>query len=215
MISAVDLHFLDPDKRSVHARGNSTPEISRDVEGEIIDSLLSILYKSFDPAEKRPIARFGYAAQELQYTAWLVSEYWHQLVPEMQSPRVRLAWRRTAIHVAAGLQELSMRAAFADERFGDELSSKLSTELTAFVTGNYGDLLVGEPEELTAKPRARRILRMTGSLLAAVMPILALLVAPAVLHIRLDEKLSATLTTAVGFQNPVVPDDLRFHAAGS
>ncbi|GIF00076.1 hypothetical protein [Paractinoplanes rishiriensis] len=173
-------------------------KLAANLDGEIVESILGILHKTYiEPsADRRAVARFDYAARELQYLARIIDQRWRQLLPKGSGTGAGSRWHSTVNQVAGGLRDLSMRAAFANERLEAELSSKLAADLSAFVSGNYGNLLVGEPENMSVRPRLRRLLGAAGSLAAAVLPLVALLLLPELLGITLDDKLFGTLLTA-------------------
>ncbi len=164
----------------------------RDPEAEIIETLL-LVAERLPPSEPPD---FRYVAENLSYVAQIVDTAWRQLVPVVQTPAVQTRWRATLAGAAAGLRDLSSLAAFPDTATAGRLEKSLAVELTAFVTGHYGDLLVGVPDGTDAvRPRLSRFFRGLGALVAAVMPIALLLVLPRVFAVVLDDGLFRTLLT--------------------
>lgn len=163
-----------------------------DPEAEIIETLLLVAERLTSPEPPD----FRYAAANLSYVAQTMDTTWRQLVPVVQTPTVQTRWRAALAGNAAGLRDLSSLAAFPDTTTADRLQQSLAVELTALVTGHYGDLLVGEPDGTDAvRPRLSRFFRGLGALVAAVMPIALLLVLPRVFAVNLDEGLFRTLLT--------------------
>lgn len=143
-----------------------------------------------------------YVASKSYFVANLIEQHWQRLLTaQTTDPAVLQQVRATVRGFAAGMREVGLSVTFptkspdSEESFESKLLSLMARQLTAFTTFRYGDLITAEVAELHVRPWFQKVLRGLRSVIAAITPVIMLLVLPKAFNFTISANLYGTLLT--------------------